>query len=169
MSPEQAAGDLDRTGPPSDIYSLGATLYQVLTGRPPFAGDDLYEVLGAVRRGDLVPPRQVNPRIPRALEAVVLKAMATQPIHRYDSCQSLANDLERWMGGWPVAARGRPRGHSVKRRTQGRAGILASGAAALTALGRAVLGRTHQHERQTETRDQGADAGLDMSKHTPNR
>ena len=61
MSPEQAAGDLDRLGPRSDVYSLGATLYCLLTGKPPFEGDDLGAVLRAVGKGDFPPPRQTRP------------------------------------------------------------------------------------------------------------
>ncbi len=83
MSPEQARGELDRLGPRSDVYSLGATLYCLLTGRPPFEGDDIGEVLRKVQRGDFPPPRQLDPTIDRALEAVCLKAMATEPEDRY--------------------------------------------------------------------------------------
>ena len=88
MSPEQARGELDRLGPRSDVYSLGATLYCLLTGRPPFEGDDLGEVLRKVQRGDFPPPRQLDPSLDRALEAVCLKAMATQPEDRYASCRA---------------------------------------------------------------------------------
>ena len=83
MSPEQAEGDLERLGPRSDVYSLGATLYCLLTGRPPFEGDDVGDVLRAVQRGEFPPPRQLDPSIDRALEAVCLKAMATRPEDRY--------------------------------------------------------------------------------------
>jgi hypothetical protein len=79
MSPEQAAGRLDLLGPASDVYSLGATLYGLLTGQVPFAEGDAGAVLGKVQRGDFPPPRQVNRRVPAALEAVSLKAMALNP------------------------------------------------------------------------------------------
>ena len=85
MSPEQAAGDLDRLGPRSDVYSLGATLYCLLTGKPPFEGEDVGEVLRKVQQGEFPPPRQLDPSIDPALEAVCLKAMATKPEDRYAS------------------------------------------------------------------------------------
>ena len=103
MSPEQAAGDLDRLGPRSDVYSLGATLFCLLTGKPPFDGD-VGEVLRKVARGDFPPPRQVDPSIDPALEAVCKKAMATRAEDRYPSCRQLAEDLERWMADEPVTA-----------------------------------------------------------------
>ena len=103
MSPEQAEGRLELLGPLSDVYSLGATLYCLLTGRPPFE-DEIIAVLRQVRRGDFPPPRQVEPQVPRALEAVVLKAMALQPQDRYDSARELARDIERWLADEPVRA-----------------------------------------------------------------
>jgi len=104
MSPEQASGDLDRLGPRSDVYSLGATLYCLLTGRPPIEGDDVGEVLRAVQRGDVTPPRQFAPSIDRALEAICLRAMATRTEDRYASGRALAEDVERWMADQPVMA-----------------------------------------------------------------
>jgi serine/threonine protein kinase/tetratricopeptide (TPR) repeat protein len=103
MSPEQAEGDLEHLGPRSDVYSLGATLYCLLTGRPPFAGEAV-DVIPAVRRGDFRSPRQVDSSIDRALEAVCLKAMALKPEDRYGSCRALAEDIERWMADEPVSA-----------------------------------------------------------------
>jgi serine/threonine-protein kinase len=104
MSPEQACGELDRLGPRSDVYSLGATLYCLLTGRQPFASEDLGEVLRKVQRGDFIPPRQLDPAIDRALEAVCLKAMALQPEERYATARALADDVERWTADEPVSA-----------------------------------------------------------------
>jgi serine/threonine protein kinase/Flp pilus assembly protein TadD len=104
MSPEQAAGDLDRLGPRSDVYSLGATLYCLLTGKPPQEGDDIGEVLRKVQRGEFPPPRQLDPSIDAALEAVCLRAMALKPDSRYASCRALAEDVERWMADEPVFA-----------------------------------------------------------------
>ncbi len=103
MSPEQAAGDLDRLGPRSDVYSLGATLYCLLTGKAPFDGD-VGEVLRKVARGDFPPLRQVDASIDPALEAVCKKAMATKADDRFASCRQLVEDLERWMADEPVTA-----------------------------------------------------------------
>jgi eukaryotic-like serine/threonine-protein kinase len=103
MSPEQAEGKLEALGPRSDVYSLGATLYCLLTGAPPVKGE-LAEVLRAVQRGDFLPPRSIDPTIDRAREAVCLKAMALRPEDRYGSCRALAEDIERWMADEPVLA-----------------------------------------------------------------
>ena len=108
MSPEQARGDLDRLGPRSDVYSLGATLYCLLTGKPPYEGDDIGEVLRKVQRGEFAPPRQLDPSLDKALEAVCLKAMATKPEDRYPTPKALADDLERWMADEPVSAWSEP-------------------------------------------------------------
>jgi serine/threonine-protein kinase len=104
MSPEQAAGKHDQMGPVSDVYSLGATLYQLLTGRGPFSGEELAGILNKVERGDFRPPGQVKPLVPSVLEAVCLKAMALKPQDRYASAQELAREIERWLADEPVRA-----------------------------------------------------------------
>ena len=116
MSPEQAAGDLDRLGPRSDVYSLGATLYCLLTGKPPFEGDDVGEILRKVQAGDVRAPREVDPALDEALEAVCLKAMATKPEDRY----AVAGRWPRTSsGGWPTS---RSRPSPSPGRGRGRAG-----------------------------------------------
>src|SRR5208282_3351841 len=83
MSPEQAAGRLDQVNERSDVYGLGAILYEILTGEPPFAGTDMQEVIRRVAREAPVPPRALVPVTPRALEAVCLKALAKERAERY--------------------------------------------------------------------------------------
>jgi tetratricopeptide (TPR) repeat protein len=104
MSPEQAAGRLDQLGPASDIYSLGATLYCLLTGLPPFGKEDVGAVLQKVQRGEFTSPRKVKDSVPRALEAVCRKAMALRPEERYASPRALADDVEHWLADEPVLA-----------------------------------------------------------------
>jgi serine/threonine-protein kinase len=101
MSPEQANGHWDQVGPASDIYSLGATLYAILTGQGPFHGA---QELDAVRRGAVRPPRQVKKDVPRALEAICLKAMALRPADRYTTALDLSADVEKWLADEPVRA-----------------------------------------------------------------
>jgi WD40 repeat protein/serine/threonine protein kinase len=103
MSPEQAGGRPDQVGPASDVYSLGATLYCLLTGKPPIADSDLLTMLRDVQTGKIVPPRLANYRVPAGLEAICLKAMALDPAVRYPSPRELARDLEGWMADEPVS------------------------------------------------------------------
>ncbi len=104
MSPEQAEGQLDRLGPVSDVYSLGATLYTLLTGRPPLDDPDVVELLKKVARGDFPPPRQMRRGVPATLEAICLKAMALRPEDRYPTATALAEDVEHWLADEPVSA-----------------------------------------------------------------
>jgi tRNA A-37 threonylcarbamoyl transferase component Bud32 len=104
MSPEQAAGHIDRQGPASDVYSLGATLYSLLTGRPPFDTADVPEALRQVQAGEFPPPRQVKKGVPLPLGAVCRKAMALRPEDRYGSALELGAEVERWLADEPVRA-----------------------------------------------------------------
>jgi tRNA A-37 threonylcarbamoyl transferase component Bud32 len=103
MSPEQAAGRLDQLGPASDVYSLGATLYCLLTGRPPFEETDVGLLLAHVQLGEFPRLRQVRRTISPALEAICLKAMALRPQDRYPGAMALAADVEQWLADRPVA------------------------------------------------------------------
>jgi eukaryotic-like serine/threonine-protein kinase len=108
MSPEQACGDLQALGRRSDVYSLGATLYSLLTGKAPFEGSDVGTVLREVQKGVFPAPRALDSTIDRALEAVCLKAMATKALDRYASCKALADEVECWMADEPVTAWSEP-------------------------------------------------------------
>jgi serine/threonine-protein kinase len=130
MSPEQAAGQLDCLGPTSDIYSLGAMLYCLLTGRAPFAGQNAGEILARAQRGDFAPPCHVKPRLPAALEAVCLKAMAPNPKDRYASARELADDIEHWLADEPVTAWREPASYRARRWVRNHRVLVASLAAA---------------------------------------
>jgi serine/threonine protein kinase len=104
MSPEQAEGRLDLLGPATDVYSLGATLYCVLTGQAPVTEGEIADVLEKVRRGDILPANQVRADVPRPLAAICRKAMALQPQGRYASALALAADVEHWLADEPVSA-----------------------------------------------------------------
>ena len=129
MSPEQAMGRLDLTDQRSDIYGLGAILYEILTGEPPFRGDN-EEVLRKVIEGSPVPPHERVAKTPPALEAICSKCMSAAPGDRYDSADDLAREVECYLAGEPVTAYREP--WSVKaRRWAGRHKTLATASAAM--------------------------------------
>lgn len=105
MSPEQAAGRQALVGIASDVYSLGSTLYACLTGRAPFAADSPVDTLLQVMHKEPVPPRLLNPAVPRDLETICLKCLHKEPHCRYGTAQLMADDLKRFLEGRPVAAR----------------------------------------------------------------
>ncbi len=105
MSPEQALGRLDLLGPASDVFSLGAILYQVLTGQPPYAAPTKEEVLRKAQVADYSLPRTLRRSIPAPLEAICLKALAPLSSNRYSSCRALAQDLESFLADEPITAR----------------------------------------------------------------
>ncbi len=115
MSPEQVRGEVAGLGPATDIYGLGATLYYLLTGRPPFEGSERTELIRKVQRGEYRAPREVKSTVDPALDAVCRKAMALLPEERYMSARALAEDLERWLADQAVGAYPEPIGSRTAR------------------------------------------------------
>jgi tetratricopeptide (TPR) repeat protein len=105
MAPEQAVGDSRAIGPPSDIYALGAILYVLLTGQPPFRGQSSLEILAQVREAEPEPPSRLQPTVPRDLEVICLKCLEKEPGRRYASAEALAEELHRFLAGEPITAR----------------------------------------------------------------
>jgi WD40 repeat protein len=118
MAPEQAGGKSREVGPPTDVYALGAILYECLTGRPPFRGPTALDTLKQVLSDDPVPPRQLLPRTPRDLETIDLKCLDKEPTRRYATAAELAADLGRWQRGEAVLAQPPSLGYLLRKQVR---------------------------------------------------
>ena len=140
MAPEQARGEVAHLDRRVDVYSLGATLYQVLTGVPPFAGTHPLELLHRIQSEEPVPPRQRQPELPADVEAIVLKCLEKDRAARYDSARALAEDIERFLSGEPVLARRAGPGYRLRKKLRKHRLLVGLGATALLGL---VVGGGH--------------------------
>jgi hypothetical protein len=105
MAPEQLDGVPGMLGPAADVYGLGATLYTLLTGRPPFLGSSSSETIEMLRGSEPAAPRALRPDLPRDIETIALRCLNKAPERRYATAGALADDLRRWLDGFPIAAR----------------------------------------------------------------
>ncbi len=142
MSPEQAQGKVRALGPATDVYGLGAILYVLLTGRPPFRGETTAETIRQVINDEPVPPRRLRQGLPRDLETICLTCLQKEPARRYASASALRDDLNRFLRGEPVRARPVSAGERVAkwaRRRPATASLLAALAISLVVGSAAVI------------------------------
>ncbi|HEY1381662.1 MAG TPA: serine/threonine-protein kinase, partial [Gemmataceae bacterium] len=155
MAPEQAAGRTKDVGPPADIHALGAILYEMLTGRPPFLGSDVVDTMNQVRTMDPVPPTRIQPKTPRDLETVCLKCLEKEMHRRYATAGEMADDLRRFLHGEPIAARPVPvweKGWKWAKRRPAQAALIGVVAAVLlvAAVGGFAFGRYKDQQAKLE-------------------
>ncbi|MEW4569952.1 tetratricopeptide repeat protein [Tautonia sp. JC769] len=156
MPPEQARGAIEELGPTSDIYSLGAILFELLTGRPPHVGKDSTELLRMARDEDPPTPRSLNPAVPKPLEAICLHALSRRPADRYQAVPELAEDIRRWLADEPVSVYREPiavRAGRWARRHRTKAAVAAAlvvAAIPVLLLSTALIGRERNRAAQME-------------------
>ena len=137
MPPEQAAGNAAKVGPAADVYAMGATLYALVTGRPPFQAATAIDTVLQVLSDEPVPPRRLNPSIPGDLETICLKCLEKEPASRYSSASTLAEELGRYLSGEPIRARAvgpLERARKWARRRPAAAGLVAVSTIGVVAL-----------------------------------
>ncbi len=158
IPPEQALGKRGKVSRQSDVYALGATLYHVLTGRPPFQGETLSDTLQQVLHTEPLAPQLLNSSIPRDLETICLKCLEKEPARRYATAQALADELNRFLNGQPVLARPIGRADKAWRWCQRNPTLAGTGAVAVLAVALGFAGVLWQLQR-AESQRRRAEAG----------
>ncbi len=168
MAPEQAESRSAAIGPATDVYGLGAILYELLTGRPPFRGVTILETLEQVRNRDPLPPRQLQPAVPRDLETICLKCLQKDPSKRYASAADLAADLQRFRLNQPIQARPAGRWERGLKWARRRPALATLAAAIVLAIAAALAGgftyTLHLQAARAETERQRQQAGRNYRK-----
>jgi serine/threonine protein kinase len=150
MSPEQAEGKVKELGPPTDVYGLGAILYEMLTGRPPFRGVNMVDTLEQVRWAEPAPPSRLVPRIHRDLATICLKCLQKTPSRRYQTAGELADDLRRWLNGETITARRAPSWERLVRQVRRRPWQAAAFVATALLLSGALLAALYVREKNAQ-------------------
>ena len=150
MAPEQAEGKLKELGPPTDVYGLGAILYELLTGRPPFRGVNMVDTLEQVRWAEPAPPSRLVPRLHRDLGTICLMCLQKSPARRYQTAGELADDLRRWLNGETIAARPAPSWERLVRQIRRRPWEAAAISASVLLVALMVVGWVVNSQRQRE-------------------
>ena len=153
MSPEQAAGRHDASGPATDVYGLGTMLYECLTGQVPFVATSVVETLDLIRSAEPRSPRRLQPSVPRDLETVCLNCLHKDPARRYATALAVADDLRRFLDGEPIAARPTPvweRAAKWCRRRPTHAALVAVAATLLAGVGVAAAARDRMEGQRVE-------------------